>query len=123
MWYRFPKDSSKPCTAGRADPISTGATMAAVDQIDVFLASLKRCLVQPEFLLHFYALFMDSSVLALNSMNGWDISQRLKQISERRPAGQRRLALPRAAQARAGRFDRPPNGGRAKTTAVPSSTR
>ena len=35
--------------------------MAAVDQIDVFLASLKRCLVQPEFLLHFYALFMDVS--------------------------------------------------------------
>jgi hypothetical protein len=35
--------------------------MAAVDQIEVFLASLKRCLVHPEFLLDFYGLFMDSS--------------------------------------------------------------
>jgi hemoglobin-like flavoprotein len=35
--------------------------MAAVDQTEVFIASLKRCLAQPEFLLNFYAIFMDSS--------------------------------------------------------------
>ena len=35
--------------------------MAAVDQTEVFLASLKRCLAQPEFLLDFYGFFMDSS--------------------------------------------------------------
>jgi truncated hemoglobin YjbI len=32
-----------------------------VDQIEVFVASLKRCLGHPEFLLDFYGLFMDSS--------------------------------------------------------------
>ena len=32
-----------------------------MDQIEVFLASLKRCLAQPEFMLDFYAFFMDSS--------------------------------------------------------------
>jgi hemoglobin-like flavoprotein len=32
-----------------------------VDQVPVFVASLKRCLARPEFLLDFYAFFMDSS--------------------------------------------------------------
>jgi hypothetical protein len=32
-----------------------------MDPAELFLASLKRCLAQPEFLLSFYARFMDSS--------------------------------------------------------------
>jgi hypothetical protein len=32
-----------------------------VEQVDLFVASLKRCLAEPEFLLNFYGLFMDSS--------------------------------------------------------------
>ncbi len=35
--------------------------MAAADQIEVLLASPKRCLAQPEFLSDLYGLFMDSS--------------------------------------------------------------
>jgi len=32
-----------------------------VEQTEVSLASLKRCLAHPEFLLDFYGLFVDSS--------------------------------------------------------------
>lgn len=32
-----------------------------MDRVENFVASLKRCLAQPDFLLHFYGLFMDSS--------------------------------------------------------------
>jgi hemoglobin-like flavoprotein len=34
---------------------------AAVDEGEIFVASLKRCLASPEFLLDFYGFFMDSS--------------------------------------------------------------
>jgi hemoglobin-like flavoprotein len=36
--------------------------MSAVDQAQTFLASLKRCLAKPDFLLDFYGIFMASSV-------------------------------------------------------------
>ena len=32
-----------------------------MDQVEKFLASLKRCLARPDFMLHFYGLFMASS--------------------------------------------------------------
>ena len=59
--FRLAAGSASGFLTRSAGPVSPGARMAAVDPIEVFLASLKRCLAQPEFLLNFYALFMDSS--------------------------------------------------------------
>ena len=44
-------------------------------------------------------------ILALEPLHGWAISLRLKSHLRRRAAGQRRIALPGPAQARAGRLD------------------
>ena len=45
-------------------------------------------------------------IVALEPLNGWAISQRLKQVSGDVPAGKRWVALPRAAQAGTGGVDR-----------------
>ncbi len=44
-------------------------------------------------------------ILALEPLHGWAISLRLRSISGRRAAGERRVALSRAAQIGTGRLD------------------
>ena len=56
--------------------------MAAVDPSEVFLASLKRCLASPEFLLDFYALFMDSSDEVRQKFAGTDFKRQTRVLAE-----------------------------------------
>jgi hemoglobin-like flavoprotein len=56
--------------------------MAAVDQIEVFLASLKRCLAQPEFLLNFYGRFMDSSPEVRQKFANTDFKRQTRVLAE-----------------------------------------
>jgi len=53
-----------------------------VDQVEVFVASLKRCLVQPEFLLQFYALFMDSSEEVRKKFAHTDFKRQTRVLAE-----------------------------------------
>jgi len=56
--------------------------MAVVGQTEVFLASLKRCLAQPEFLLNFYGLFMDSSDEVRQKFAHTDIKRQTRVLAE-----------------------------------------
>jgi hypothetical protein len=53
-----------------------------MDQIEVFLASLKRCLAQPEFLLDFYAFFMDSSEEVRQKFAHTDFKRQTRVLAE-----------------------------------------
>jgi hemoglobin-like flavoprotein len=53
-----------------------------VEQVEVFLASLKRCLAQPEFMLNFYAIFMDSSEEVRQKFAHTDFKQQTRVLAE-----------------------------------------
>jgi hypothetical protein len=53
-----------------------------VPEIDLFLASLKRCLAQPEFLLSFYGLFMDSSEEVRQKFAHTDFTHQTRVLAE-----------------------------------------
>ena len=53
-----------------------------MEQIEVFLASLKRCLAQPEFLLTFYAVFMDSSEEVRQKLAHTDFKRQTRVLAE-----------------------------------------
>jgi len=56
--------------------------MRAVDRIENFVASLKRCLAQPDFLLHFYGLFMDSSDEVREKFKHTDFERQTKVLAD-----------------------------------------
>lgn len=49
---------------------------------DVFIASMKRCLASPEFLLDFYALFMDSSEEVRQKFANTDIKKQTRVLAD-----------------------------------------
>lgn len=49
---------------------------------DVFIASLKRCLARPEFLLDFYAFFMDSSEEVRKKFVNTDIKKQTRVLAD-----------------------------------------
>ena len=53
-----------------------------MDQVEICLASLKRCLAQPEFLLSFYAIFMDSSEEIRRKFAHTDFKQQTRVLAE-----------------------------------------
>jgi hypothetical protein len=59
-----------------------GASIAAVDRSEVFVASLKRCLAHPEFLLDFYGLFMDSSAEVREKFANTDFKRQTRILAE-----------------------------------------
>jgi hypothetical protein len=62
-------------------------------------------------------------ILALEPLHGWAISQRLSQISNDDLRVSDGSLYPASLQARAGRMDSVPSGGRASSAAAPSSMR
>ena len=56
--------------------------MGCLEPIEVFLASLRRCLAQPEFLLDFYALFMDSSEEVRQKFAHTDFKRQTRVLAE-----------------------------------------
>lgn len=50
--------------------------------VDTFLASLKRCLSAPDFLLEFYGLFMDSSDEVREKFKSTDFEQQTKVLAD-----------------------------------------
>jgi hemoglobin-like flavoprotein len=56
--------------------------MASVGQVEVFVASLKRCLAKPEFLLNFYGRFMDSSEEIRNKFAQTDFQRQTRVLAE-----------------------------------------
>ena len=53
-----------------------------MEQVEVFLTSLKRCLAQPEFMLNFYAIFMDSSEEVRQKFAHTDFKQQTRVLAE-----------------------------------------
>jgi hemoglobin-like flavoprotein len=53
-----------------------------VEQVDLFVASLKRCLAKPEFLLNFYGLFMDSSEEIRRKFANTDFQRQTQVLAE-----------------------------------------
>jgi len=53
-----------------------------VHESDVFIASLKRCLARPEFLLDFYAFFMDSSEEVRKKFVNTDIKKQTRVLAD-----------------------------------------
>jgi len=53
-----------------------------VDDNELFLASLKRCLARPEFLLDFYGFFMDSSEEVRKKFVNTDIKKQTRVLAD-----------------------------------------
>lgn len=53
-----------------------------MDEAAVFIASLKRCLARPEFLLDFYAFFMDSSEEVRRKFANTDIRRQTRVLAD-----------------------------------------
>ena len=53
-----------------------------MDQIEIFVTSLKRCLTHPEFLLDFYGLFMDSSEEVRQKFANTDFKRQTRVLAE-----------------------------------------
>ncbi len=52
------------------------------ETVETFLASLKRCLAEPEFLVKFYARFMDSSDEVRAKFRGTDMTQQARVLAD-----------------------------------------
>jgi hemoglobin-like flavoprotein len=53
-----------------------------VDSVDVFRASLKRCLERPDFLLDFYGTFMNSSEEIRTKFSGTDFKRQTQVLAD-----------------------------------------
>jgi len=56
--------------------------MRLVDEAQVFIASVKRCLDRPEFLLDFYGFFMDSSEEVRRKFANTDIKKQTRVLAD-----------------------------------------
>lgn len=56
--------------------------MRDVERVESFVASLKRCLAQSDFLLHFYGLFMDSSEEVREKFKHTDFERQTKVLAD-----------------------------------------
>ena len=66
----------------RESGLLRGAKMPAVDPIEVFRASLKRCLAAPDFLLDFYGLFMASSEEVREKFKNTDFTRQTRVLAD-----------------------------------------
>jgi hypothetical protein len=56
--------------------------MPRVDHVEMFLASLKRCLAHPEFLLKFYGIFMASSGEVRERFKNTDFKRQTRMLAD-----------------------------------------
>lgn len=56
--------------------------MPRVDHVEVFLASFKRCLAKPDFLLNFYGIFMASSAEVREKFKNTDFKRQTGVLAE-----------------------------------------
>jgi hemoglobin-like flavoprotein len=56
--------------------------MARMESVDLFVASLKRCLAAPEFLLDFYGLFMASSEEVREKFKNTDLERQTRVLAD-----------------------------------------
>jgi hypothetical protein len=56
--------------------------MPPVDHVEVFLASFKRCLTRPDFLLNFYGIFMASSDEVREKFKNTDFKRQTRVLAE-----------------------------------------
>jgi hemoglobin-like flavoprotein len=77
-----PIDAVGLARAWTARTASTDARISVVEHVEVFLASLKRCLARPDFLLDFYGLFMDSSDEVRQKFANTDFKQQTRVLAD-----------------------------------------
>jgi hemoglobin-like flavoprotein len=59
-----------------------GCAMPSAGEVDIFLASLKRCLARPDFLLNFYGIFMASSDEIREKFKNTDFKHQTRVLAE-----------------------------------------